>query len=80
MTLSIYAQVMFRGEGHRERLQALVEGSGWALTGTDAGDNAVVPGDQLSLDMLEPRVVAGSTESGRSWTRTTDLVLIRDAL
>ena len=31
VTLSIYAQVMFRGEGERERLEGLVNGSDWAL-------------------------------------------------
>ena len=36
VTLSIYAQIMFRGEGERERLRALVEGSHWALLGTTA--------------------------------------------
>ena len=33
VTLSIYAQVMFRGEGEPERLNALVNGSEPALTG-----------------------------------------------
>ncbi len=36
VTLSIYAQVMFRGEGERERLEALVNGSDWAPMGTSA--------------------------------------------
>jgi hypothetical protein len=36
VTLSIYAQVMFRGEGERERLEALVNGSDWAPLGTSA--------------------------------------------
>jgi hypothetical protein len=40
VTLSIYAQVMFRGEGERERLKALVEGPDWALLGTDAPEKA----------------------------------------
>jgi hypothetical protein len=31
VTLASYAQVMLRGEGERERLRALVEGSHWAL-------------------------------------------------
>lgn len=37
VTLSIYAQVMYRGEGERERLKAVVESTDWALTGTDSG-------------------------------------------
>ena len=35
VTLSIYAQVMYRGEGERERLKAIVEGAVWALSGTE---------------------------------------------
>ena len=31
VTLSIYAQVMYRGEGERERLKAVIEGTDWAL-------------------------------------------------
>jgi hypothetical protein len=30
--------------------------------------------------MLEPRTASEDPVSGRSWTRTRDLVLIRDAL
>jgi integrase len=80
VTLSIYAQVMFRGEGERERLKALVEGSDWALMGTGADLEAVEPGEQLSLEALKPAVNAGASKSGRSWTRTRDLFLIREAL
>ncbi len=57
VTLSIYAQVMYRGEGERERLKAVVESTDWALTGTDSGPmNGPMtqgPGDQLSLNALE---------------------------
>ena len=50
VTLSIYAQVMYRGEGERERLKVVSEGSDWALLGT-GGDFAVPePGEQLTLD------------------------------
>jgi integrase len=80
VTLAIYAQVMFRGEGERERLKALVEGSDWALLGTGANLEAVGPGEQLSLEALKPGVAAGASKSGRSWTRTRDLFLIREAL
>ncbi len=80
VTLSIYAQVMFRGEGERERLKALVEGSDWALLGTDADLKGVEPGEQLSLKTLTSRVDPADSESGRSWTRTRDLFLIREAL
>jgi hypothetical protein len=34
LTLSVYAQVMFRGEGERGRLQGLVEGPDWPPLGT----------------------------------------------
>jgi integrase len=80
VTLSIYAQVMFRGAGEQERLKALVEGSDWALMGTGADLEAVEPGEQLSLDAFEPNAGAGDSSSGRSWTRTRDLFLIREAL
>lgn len=48
VTLSIYAQVMYGGEGERERLRALVEGS----DSTTAGVPELGPtqGQQLALD------------------------------
>jgi integrase len=64
VTLSIYAQVMFRGEGERERLKALVEGSDWALMGTDADLQGAQPGEQLSLRALKPTAVAGTLRVG----------------
>jgi hypothetical protein len=79
VTLSIYAQVMFRGEGERERLKALVEGSDWAPLGTTVDPKVTKPGEQLSLEALTT-VDAGDSESGRSWTRTRDLFLIRQGL
>lgn len=58
VTLSVYAQVMYRGEGERERLKAVVEGSDWALTGTgiDPRNAPRTPpsGEQLPLTLLEP--------------------------
>jgi integrase len=80
VTLSIYAQVMFRGEGERERLKALVEGPDWALLGTETPQRAPEPGEQLSLETIESPAAAGDSRSGRSWTRTRDLFLIREAL
>ncbi len=35
VTLAAYAQVIFRAEGERRRLRALVEGSDWAGTGRE---------------------------------------------
>jgi integrase len=80
VTLSIYAQVMFRGEGERERLKALVEGPDWALLGTEPAEEALKAGEQLSLETIESPALAGESRSGRSWTRTRDLFLIREAL
>ncbi len=58
VTLSIYAQVMYRGEGERERLKTVVEGSDWAPTGTGIGTRngttAPALGEQLPLTLLEP--------------------------
>jgi hypothetical protein len=57
VTLSVYAQVMYRGEGERDRLKAVVEGSDWALTGTGIGPRNAptvpAPGEQLPLTLLE---------------------------
>jgi hypothetical protein len=78
VTLSIYAQVMFRGEGERERLKALVEGADWALMGTEGTSKLPEPGEQLSLETIEFPALAGDSRSGRSWTRTRDLFLIRN--
>ena len=61
VTLSIYAQVMFRGEGERERLKALVEGSDWALMGTGADLEAEEPGEQLTLKAAKPLADAGDS-------------------
>jgi integrase len=77
MTLSIYAQVMFRGEGERERLKALVEGADWALLGTETPSRLPEPCEQLSLETIESPAHAGDPLNGRSWTRTRDLFLIR---
>jgi integrase len=53
VTLSIYAQAMFRGKGERDRLMALVEGSDWALLGTRTGSEVSMPGEQLALGVAE---------------------------
>jgi len=80
VTLSIYAKVMYRGEGERERLKAVVEGTDWALLGT-GGDFAVPePGEQLTLEAAEPRPDAGDSSDGRGWVRTSDLSRVRRAL
>jgi integrase len=43
VTLAVYAQVMFRAEGERERLRALVQGADWARTGTERHERATEP-------------------------------------
>ena len=79
VTLSIYAQVMFRGEGERERLEALVNGAEpfqWAL----------VPNQRSSAATIEPPEEAenpadsGAFDDGRGWFRTSDLSRVKRAL
>ena len=70
VTLSIYAQVMFRGEGERERLEALVTGSDWAPLGTSAQSEPVEAGDQLT-DGGENLATSRGFDDGRGWFRTT---------
>jgi integrase len=80
VTLSIYAQVMFRGEGERERLRALVEGSHWALLGTAADSKGPDRAQKGSSDGEELSVDAGVPRDGRGWDRTSDLSRVRGAL
>ena len=52
-TLRVYAHVMRFAEDERARLQALVEGSDWALSGTRSpvdveSDSVIVPADVAS--------------------------------
>ena len=79
VTLSIYAQVMYRGEGERERLKVVSEGSDWAL-GTGGDFEVPEPGEQLTLDAAESRSTAGDSADGRGWARTSDLSRVRGAL
>jgi integrase len=46
VTLSIYAQVMFRGEGERERLEALVNGAETRFNGHWCPINALRRGNR----------------------------------
>ena len=80
VTLSIYAQVMYRGEGERERLKTVVEGSDWALLGTGGASEAPVPGEQLSLEDLANKGAIRGSGDGRYRARTSDLLLVRQAL
>ena len=79
VTLSIYAQVMFRGEGEAERLKALVEGSNWANNGT----SAVIPtsgSDPETATDDEKPAISGDFEDGHGWFRTSDLSRVKRAL
>jgi integrase len=64
VTLSIYAQVMYRGEGERERLKTVVEGSDWALLGTGGDFQPGEQGEQLILEAAEPRLDAENSTDG----------------
>ncbi len=51
VTLSIYAQVMYGGEGERARLRALIEGFAPASEAADNEPQVAASGDQLSLGL-----------------------------
>jgi integrase len=80
VTLSIYAQVMYRGEGELERLKIVVEGSDWAVLGTGGPDSVPEPGEQLSLEDAANAGTISDPGDGRYWARTSDLLLVRQAL
>ncbi len=80
VTLSIYAQVMYRGEGERERLKVVSEGSDWALLGTGGDFSVPEPGEQLTLEAVGNEPDAGDSSDGRGWVRTSDLSRVRRAL
>jgi integrase len=79
VTLSIYAQVMFRGEGEAERLKALVEGAQWPNNGT----SAVIPTSknraEAPTDDQNP-ASSGDFGDGHGWFRTSDLSRVKRAL
>jgi len=79
VTLSIYAQVMFRGEGERERLRGLIEGAEWAPMGTSAQSDDFEPGAELFAEDENP-ADSGAFDDGRGWFRTSDLSRVKRAL
>ena len=79
VTLSIYAQVMFRGEGERERLEALVNGSDWAPLGTSARAGLFESAGELP-EKAENPATSRAFEDGRGWFRTSDLSRVKRAL
>jgi hypothetical protein len=79
VALAIYAQVMFRGEGERERLRALVEGSHWAPIGTSTDFEAAETTADASEEAENP-ADSRAFEDGRGWFRTSDLSRVKRAL
>ena len=79
VTLAIYAQVMFRGEGERERLRALIEGIRWAQMGTNAEIELQGPLGESPRETENP-ADSGAFDDGRGWFRTSDLSRVKRAL
>jgi len=80
VTLSIYAQVMYQGEGERERLKMLSESSDWALLGTGGDQGLSEPGEQLTLAGGTTSDAIENPADGRYWARTSDPFLVREVL
>jgi len=76
VTLGIYAKVMLRRDGERDRLIALADGVDWAQTGTNEADDG-----SASEPLVEPTNEkpgrGGSSKDGRGWVRTSDLSRVR---
>ena len=79
VTLSIYAQVMFRGEGERERLEALVNGAEPVSMGTGAKSTLFGPAQEAPEEVENP-TDSGASADGRGWFRTSDLSRVKRAL
>jgi hypothetical protein len=79
VTLLIYAQVMFRGEGERERLEALVNGANPVSMGTGAQSMRVGPENEACEEAENP-ADSGAFSDGRGWFRTSDLSRVKRAL
>ena len=80
MTLSIYAQVMFRGEGERERFEALVNGAEPASMGTGAQSTLFGRRRAMRPERAENPADSGAFDDGRGWFRTSDLSRVKRAL
>lgn len=76
MTLSVYAQVMFRGTGEKERLMALVEGADEGFFGTSAKTPAPDVPTEIAQESGKP-AGSGPFPDGRGWFRTTDLSRVK---
>lgn len=71
MTLSVYAQVMHRGDGEKERLRRLVDGVELASTGINPADFDFEGEATAENQEGNPQSQAGSGD-GRGWVRTSD--------
>ena len=76
MTLSIYAQVMFRGDGERERLQSIVQSIEWAQMGTNPEFGDFGPSEDLDQGAEKP-AISREEDDGRGWFRTSDLSRVK---
>ncbi len=63
VTLGIYAHVMFREEGERERLRALVQGADWAPAGTSGDSEGSEPGETRAANRKKTPRVRGIREA-----------------
>ena len=79
VTLAIYAQVMWRGEGERDRLRALVDGVDRAPMGTSAQSTDFEASGEPSVKS-ENQAISGAFDDGRGWFRTSDLSRVKRAL
>src|SRR5579871_4567931 len=83
-SLEVYARRMDRRDGEPQRLRALVEGSDWAEFRQRNGSNnagierGIRDGEEAS-GWENPAIAAYSCD-GRCWVRTSDLLLVRQAL
>ena len=80
VTLSIYAQVMFRGEGERERLEALVQRPESGFNGHWCPINAFRAVRNELAEEAENPADSGAFDDGRGWFRTSDLSRVKRAL
>jgi hypothetical protein len=79
-TLKIYTHGMRRGAGDKKRLQALVEGVDWAPLGTGSPSDTPEVVESPDPRNDEAPDDAGASDSGRYWARTSDLLLVEQAL
>jgi integrase len=79
-TLRVYAHVMRRDEGDKERLKALVEGLHWAPLGTSSPESTSEGGSREPRENDEDPADAGPPDDGRGGFRTCDLSRVKRAL